>query len=88
MSHKSKGIAARAGRWSAQHRKTAIFGWLAVVIAAFVLGGPLGTGTKTTEQQATGDSGRAQSIPDDAFPSRRPAPARPCSIQSKTLKAE
>ena len=69
MSRKPKGgIAARAGRWSAQHRKTAIFGWLALVIAAFVLGGPFGTGTKTTEQQATGDSGRAQTISDDAFP--------------------
>ena len=68
MSRKSKGgIAARAGRWSAQHRKTAIFGWLALVIAAFVLGGPMGTGTKTTQQQATGDSGRAQSISDDAL---------------------
>ena len=35
--HRSGGIAARAGRWSAQHRKTAIFGWL-----AFVRGGPIG----------------------------------------------
>ena len=77
MSRKSKGgIAARAGRWSAQHRKTAIFGWLAVVIAAFVLGGPMGTGTKTLEQQATGDAGRAQSSRTTPSPSRRPAPAR------------
>ena len=68
MSQKPKGIAARAGRWSAQHRKIAIFGWLAVVIAAFVLGGPFGTGTKTTKQAAAGDSGRAQTITDDAFP--------------------
>ena len=46
MSRRSKGgIAARAGRWSARHRKLAIFGWLAVVIAAFALGGPFGTGT-------------------------------------------
>ena len=27
-------LAARAGRWTAQHRKTAIFGWLAFVIVA------------------------------------------------------
>ena len=54
----------RPGRvsWSARHRKLAIFGWLAVVLAAFILGGPIGTGTKTAEQQAAGDSGRAQSI--------------------------
>ena len=35
---KSSNIAARMGRWSARHRKTAIFGWLAFVVAAFALG--------------------------------------------------
>ena len=30
---RSTNIAARMGRWSARHRKTAIFGWLAFVIA-------------------------------------------------------
>jgi len=34
----STNIAARMGRWSARHRKTAIFGWLAFVIAAFTIG--------------------------------------------------
>jgi uncharacterized membrane protein YdfJ with MMPL/SSD domain len=34
----SKNIAARMGRWSARHRKTAIFGWLAFVIASFAIG--------------------------------------------------
>ena len=87
MSRKPKGIAARAGRWSAQHRKTAIFGWLAVVLAAFILGGPFGTGTKTTEQQAAGDSGRAQSIADDAFPESTTGAGETVLIQSKTLKA-
>ena len=29
MTTKPQGIAARAGHWSARHRKTAIFGWLA-----------------------------------------------------------
>ena len=88
MSQKPKGIAARAGRWSAQHRKTAIFGWLALVIAAFVIGGPFGTGTKTTEQQATGDSGRAQTISDDAFPESTTGAGETVLIQSKTLKAD
>ena len=31
--------AARAGRWSAQHRKTAIFGWILFVVLATVAGG-------------------------------------------------
>ena len=35
-------LAARAGRWSAQHRKKAIFGWLAFVILAVFIGGSVG----------------------------------------------
>jgi RND superfamily putative drug exporter len=35
---RSTNIAARMGRWSARHRKTAIFGWLAFVVAAFAIG--------------------------------------------------
>ena len=34
----SRNVAARMGRWSASHRKTAIFGWLAFVVAAFAIG--------------------------------------------------
>ena len=34
----STNIAARMGRWSAAHRKTAIFGWLAFVVASFAVG--------------------------------------------------
>jgi uncharacterized membrane protein YdfJ with MMPL/SSD domain len=87
MSRKSKGgIAARAGRWSARHRKIAIFGWLAVVIAAFALGGPFGTGTETVEQSGTGDSGRAQKLQDDAFPESTTGAGETVLIQSKTLK--
>jgi hypothetical protein len=36
-------LAARAGRWSAAHWKTATFGWLALVAAAVVIGGAIGT---------------------------------------------
>ena len=36
---KIKGIAARAGHWSATHRKLAILGWLAFVVVALVIGG-------------------------------------------------
>ena len=39
---KPKGIAARAGHWSARHRKTAVFGWLAFILIAFFVGGSLG----------------------------------------------
>ena len=30
-------FAARMGRWSAQHRKTAIWGWIAFVVVALLL---------------------------------------------------
>ena len=36
-------FAARMGRWSAAHWKTATFGWLAFVVVAFGLGGLVGT---------------------------------------------
>src|SRR6185503_355960 len=35
-------LAARMGRWSAAHWKTATFGWLAFVLVAFGLGGAIG----------------------------------------------
>ncbi len=64
----SGGFAARAGRWSAGHRKTAILGWLAFVIAAVVLGGAVGKNMLTTEQAGVGESGRAARAAADAFP--------------------
>ena len=86
MSTKPRGIAARAGRWSAQHRKIAIFGWLAFVIAAFVIGNNLGT--KKVEQTLPGESGRAQKIQEDNFPhAKKTAAEETILIQSKSLKA-
>src|SRR5207244_3467126 len=38
----TRALAARAGRWSAQHRKKAIWGWLAFALIAFMIGGALG----------------------------------------------
>ena len=39
----TRNLAARMGGWSAQHRKTAIFGWFAFVLVAFALGNATGT---------------------------------------------
>src|SRR5947209_3839404 len=61
-------LAARAGRWSAQHRKKAIWGWLAFAVVAFMLGGAIGTKTQTTAQSGVGESGRAARTVDNAFP--------------------
>ena len=62
------GLAARAGRWSAQHRKKAIWGWLAFALIAFMVGSALGTETQTNAQSGVGESGRAARTIDNAFP--------------------
>jgi RND superfamily putative drug exporter len=58
--HAKRNIAARAARWSAAHRKTAIFGWIAFVVVSVVLGGAVGTKQLTDAEAGAGDSGRAQ----------------------------
>ena len=60
-------FAARAGRWSAQHRKTAIWGWIAFVVVAFVIGGAVGV-KKPTDYIGPGDSGRGDQLALDHFP--------------------
>jgi uncharacterized membrane protein YdfJ with MMPL/SSD domain len=58
-----RNIAARAGRWSAQHRKKAILGWLAFVIVAFAIGGAIGTKQLGNAQTSrAGESGRADAV--------------------------
>jgi RND superfamily putative drug exporter len=52
------------GRWSARHRKTAIFGWLAFVSVAFVLGGMVGTKTLDPEDAANGEAATARQMID------------------------
>jgi uncharacterized membrane protein YdfJ with MMPL/SSD domain len=63
-----RSLAARAGRWSAQHRKTAIWGWLAFVVVAFIIGGATGTKTLESNQTGVGESGRADQTVADAAP--------------------
>src|SRR5204862_7297451 len=62
-----RNIAARAGRWSAQHRKIAIFGWLAFVLVAFAIGGASGTKTIPVSKSGTGESGRANRVLSDSY---------------------
>src|SRR5688500_8554672 len=49
----SRNLAARAGRWSAQHRKAAIFGWILFVVLATFVGGKVGQ--KDIEESASGN---------------------------------
>jgi len=66
----SRNLAARMGRWSAAHWKTATFGWLAFVVVAFGLAGL--AGTRTIDQTTgPGESGRMNAILEAGF--RQPA---------------
>ena len=67
--NQSRNLAARAGRWSAQHRKTAILGWIAFVVLATVLGGKVGQNSIDDSAQGNGESKRGDMIVDAAgFP--------------------
>jgi RND superfamily putative drug exporter len=64
----SQNLAARAGRWSARHRKIAIFGWLAFVMIALVGGGAAGLNTFAWQENGPGEAGRADKAIFDHFP--------------------
>ena len=64
--YKSNNLAARMGRWSANHWKTATFGWLAFVLVVFALGGMAGQlgGWRREDQPAVAsiNRGKAQHV--------------------------
>jgi uncharacterized membrane protein YdfJ with MMPL/SSD domain len=61
-------FAARAGRWSARHRKAAVLGWIAFVLTAFALGNVVVGANSSSDENGPGESGRAERILSDAFP--------------------
>src|SRR6478736_6409922 len=65
---RSNNIAARMGRWSASHWKTAVFGWLAFVIVAIFVGTFVGTKNIKTEDANVGQAHKADQILKNAFP--------------------
>ena len=58
--HVRKNVAARAAQWSSNHRKLAIWGWLAIVVV--LVGGILGAGLIERKEVSTVDtfSGESQ----------------------------
>ena len=65
----SRNVAARVGRWSAQHRKTAVLGWILFVVLATFLGGKVGTNELKASASGNGESKRGDMIVDAAgFP--------------------
>ncbi len=69
---RSNNIAARMGRWSASHWKTAVFGWLVFVVAAFMIGGKVGTKSIKESDYNTGQSHKAGQILKEGFPQSNP----------------
>lgn len=63
---KRANIAASLGSWSAAHRKTAIMGWLMLVVVATLIGGMMGQKNLTDAEEGTGDSARAAQMLTDA----------------------
>ena len=80
----SYNLAARMGRWSASHWKTAVFGWLAFVIAAVAIGQVVGQKTASMEDANVGEARKADQILKQA--GLQPAPQTEIVlIQSKRL---
>ena len=84
---RSNNIAARMGRWSASHWKTAVFGWLAFVAIALYLG-QMVVGTKQIDQHNAnvGQSHKADQMLLDAGFQTDPQ-TEIVLVQSKTHKA-
>jgi RND superfamily putative drug exporter len=76
------GVAARAARWSAQHRKRAILLWLGFVIASVAVGSAIGTRHIPNNGGGVGESLRAQQVLNAKFPQ---AASEQVLIQSRAL---
>src|SRR5687767_2732249 len=85
---RSNNLAARMGRWSANHWKTATFGWLAFVIAGVVIGGAVGTKYLEDNELNVGEARQADKMIDEAFPKKADEQVEFVLIQSKTGTAD
>jgi RND superfamily putative drug exporter len=79
----SNNLAARMGRWSASHWKTAVFGWLLFVVVAFMIGTKVPTKTIDQNDSNVGQSHKADQILKNAFPETN-AQSEVVLIQSPT----
>ena len=60
---RARHLAARMGRWSAAHWKTATFGWLVIIAIVFYVGNQMGTETIDEATSGPGESGRVRQGP-------------------------
>jgi uncharacterized membrane protein YdfJ with MMPL/SSD domain len=61
-------LASRVGGWSARHWKTAVFGWIALVVVAFQIGHSVTTDTLSQSETGVGESGHADKVYQDKYP--------------------
>jgi uncharacterized membrane protein YdfJ with MMPL/SSD domain len=66
----TRNLAANVGRWSAQHRKAAIFGWVLFVVLAVVVGGTIGQDDLDESATGSGESKRGDMIVEAGFPAQ------------------
>ena len=85
---RSSNVAARMGRWSARHRRIAIFGWLAFVVASVVIGGAVGTKFLEPSELNVGEAKRADKLIEAAGFDKADEQAEWVLVQSKTLTAK
>src|SRR3954447_23471018 len=77
-------LAARVGRWSAGHWKTATFAWFGFVIIAFAVGSQAGTKTLDPNRSGPGESGRMDRVLAAGF--QQPA-GESVLVQSDAIRA-
>jgi RND superfamily putative drug exporter len=65
---KIKGIAARAGKWSATHKKLAIGGWLLFLVLALFIGNSVAPKQLGNTDKYAGESARAEKTLEKSFP--------------------
>jgi RND superfamily putative drug exporter len=88
QSNTNNNFVARIARWSAEHRKTAIWGWLAFVVALFMLvmnAQVIETQRLTNAESVSGEAGQAEELLTEA--GLRPT-SEVAFVQSKNLNVE
>jgi RND superfamily putative drug exporter len=85
--NQSNNLAARMGRWSASHWKTAVFGWIAFVIVAVAVGAVVGTKQIDPQNENVGQAHRADQILKQAGFQTDPQ-TEIVLVQSKTLTTD
>jgi uncharacterized membrane protein YdfJ with MMPL/SSD domain len=85
---RSNHTAARIGRWSANHWKTAVIGWLVFVVAAFAVGNTVGTQFLKTSDTNVGEARKADKIIAAGFTQKEDEQGEVVLIRSKARTAK